>query len=226
MPPTLVSIAMGVLLGCALLGAAFGRRSILIVALAAALPDLDAVFSIAVEGATNTFLHTLVVPAMVAVILYWDTERRGHSVVRIRSGADGVRVAWVALASYLVAGIGVDLFTVEGVALLYPLSDAVYGLSGKLVFSTQEGLVHTYLRPGSDGVLPLWHLGTVEEHRVATWIDPASDDSGRRIRLVDFGYHLVIVVTAVATLIARALVDRRWTDDFVGRSTDETGGGR
>lgn len=226
MPPTLVSIAMGVLLGCALLGAALGRRSILVVTLAAALPDLDTVFSIAVEGATNAFLHTLVVPAMAVVILYWDTERREHSVVRVRWGTDGIRVAWVAIASYLVAGIGVDLFTVEGVAFLYPLSDAVYGLSGKLVFSTQEGLVHTYLRSGSDGVLPLWHLGTVEEYRVATWIDPASDDSGRRIRLVDFGYHLVIVVTALATLFTRVVVHRRWTDGFAGRSTDETGGGR
>lgn len=225
MPPTLVSIAMGALIGCALLGRAFDRRSIVVVTLAAALPDLDAVLALAYAGATNAVLHTLVVPAIAAGLLYWDTDRRQDSVVRTRWGAKGVRVAWVAIASYLIAGIGLDLFTVEGVALLYPFSDAVYGVSGKLVFSTQDGLVHTYLRPGSDGILPLWHLGTVDEHRIPTWIDSVPGGTERRIGLVDFGYHLVIVVTALATLLARVIVEQRWPAE-IDHPGDETVGGR
>ena len=209
MPPTLVNVAVGVLLGCALLGAAFDRRSIAVVALAAAAPDADAVFALAIEGATNALLHSLFVPALAAAALYGDTELRDDSWIRSRWDGYGVRVAWVALASYLVAGIGLDLFTVEGVALLYPLSGSVYGLSGKLILSTQEGLVHTYFQPGSDGILPLWYLGTVDGHHVETWIDPGSGGE-RRIGLVDFGYHLVIVITAAATLLARTVAERRW----------------
>ena len=207
MPPTLVNVAVGVLLGCALLGAAFDRRSIAIVAAAAALPDADVLLEPLLPGATNAAFHTLLIPTVVTLLLYWETNRQ-QSWLRERWGAYGVRVAWVALASYLVAGIGLDLFTVEGVALLFPLSDAVYGISGKFVLSTQEGVVVTYLRPESDGALPLWYLGEVPDHRVDSWLSPT--DGERRLRLVDFGYHLVIVVSAAATLIARFVVERRW----------------
>ncbi len=207
MPPTLVNVAVGVLLGCALLGAAFDRRSIAIVAAAAALPDADVLLEPLLPGATNAAFHTLLIPTAVTLLLYWETNRQ-QSWLRERWGAYGVRVAWVALASYLVAGIGLDLFTVEGIALLFPLSDAVYGISGKFVLSTQEGVVFTYLRPESDGALPLWYLGEASDHRVDSWLSPT--DGERRLRLVDFGYHLVIVVSAAATLIARFVVERRW----------------
>jgi len=56
MPPTLVNVAVGALVGVALLGAAFDRRSIGLVAVAAAVPDLDAALGlVAVGGATRPY---------------------------------------------------------------------------------------------------------------------------------------------------------------------------
>ncbi|MCE4136110.1 hypothetical protein, partial [Salmonella enterica] len=63
MPPTLVNVAVGLLVGAALLGGAFDRRSLSVVGLAAAAPDLDAVASLFVRGATNALLHNVWIPA-------------------------------------------------------------------------------------------------------------------------------------------------------------------
>jgi len=145
MAPTLVSAAVGALLAAALLGSAFDRRSVAIVVAAAAAPDLDAVASLAVPGATNALFHALWIPLAVGVALRWDTAHRERSWLRERAvGATGdraVRVAWVALASFVVAGIGPDLFWWAGVNPLYPVHDVYYLVSGRLVFSTQEGIV-------------------------------------------------------------------------------------
>lgn len=206
MSPTLVNIAIGILIGCALLGAAFNRRSITIVALAAALPDADVLLLVVWDGAINAVFHSIFIPIIGALLLYWDTEIRNESTIHSRWGPYGVRVAWVSLASYGVAGIGFDFFTVEGVALLFPLSDSVYGLSGRLVFSTQEGFIQEYIRLDSDGILPVWHLGTIGTYPIETGVLPQANGDERVIYLVQTGYHLVFVVTAVATLLARAIV--------------------
>ncbi|MES3517947.1 MAG: hypothetical protein PPP58_09815 [Natronomonas sp.] len=209
MPPTLLSIAIGIFLGCALLGAAFDRRSIAIVSLAAAAPDLDAVLSLVVPGVTNAALHNLFVPAVAAVALYWESTRDG-SVLRRRYGGYGVRVAWVSLAAYLVAGIGVDLFSAEGVALLYPVVDTFYGVTGKMVYSTQEGLIETYFAWGDP--IGIYQAGTVGDHHVATWVNPTAGTENpgeRRIQLVESGPDAVIVVGSIATLATRAARDRR-----------------
>ncbi|MFW5977978.1 MAG: metal-dependent hydrolase, partial [Halohasta sp.] len=148
MPPTLVSVAVGVLLGVALLGSAFDRRSLVVVAVAAALPDADGFASLLLPGATNAVLHTVLIPTSAAILLYYDTTRRETSWLRSRYGWYGIRVAWVAIAAYAVAGIGLDLFSSESVALLYPLSDRYYAVVGKFVLSTQEGIVQTYIAFG------------------------------------------------------------------------------
>lgn len=207
MPPTLVTVAVGVLIGVALLGPAFDHRSLAAVALAAALPDLDAAVGLLVSGTTNALLHSAFVPAAAAAVLYYDTERRESSWLRTRYGWYGVRIAWVVVAAYAVAGIGLDLFNVDSAAVLYPLSDRYYSVTGKLVLSTQEGVVQTYVQFG-DGWLSVASPGTTGTHHVETWLDPAGAE--RRLRVVDSGWQLVVVATAAAAPPAKRLLERGW----------------
>ncbi|MFD1640606.1 metal-dependent hydrolase [Halohasta litorea] len=205
MPPTLLSVAVGVLLGVGLLGAAFDRRSLAVVALAAGLPDADAILAVLGVGAANASLHSAFVAVGAAGLLYYETERRERSWLRAQSGWYGVRVAWVAVAAYAVAGIGLDLFSTDAVALLYPLSDRYYAVVGKLVVSTQEGLVQTYVDIG-EGWLGLASPGTVESHTVGSWWTPAGEE--RRLRLIESGWQAIVVLTAAAAIPAKGLVER------------------
>ncbi len=205
MPPTLVSVAIGVLIGVALLGAAFDRRSIAFVALAAAFSDLDALFAPLGFGAANATFHTIFVSLGGVALLYFDTAIRKRSWLRDRYGWYGVRVAWVAIAATAVAGIGLDLFSTEGVALLYPLSDRYYAVVGRFLFSTQEGIVQTYVT-FADGWIELTSPGTVETHRVGTWLNPAGEE--RRLLIVESGWQAVFLVTAAVAIPAKGLVER------------------
>jgi hypothetical protein len=130
-----------------------------------------------------------------------------------------VRVAWVALASFVVAGIGSALFAGEGAALLYPLEDARYVVRGRLVFSTQEGVVQTFLALGGDGsgVLPLRTAGGAVADPVASWVNPdgrpgLASAAPREARFVDGGWQLVVVAAAAATLAVRFRRDGEATD--------------
>ncbi|WP_255192551.1 metal-dependent hydrolase [Natronobeatus ordinarius] len=212
MAPTLVNVAFGVALGLALLGAAFDRRSILFVALAAALPDLDAVASLVVHGATNALLHNLWLPGVVAVALYWDTRYREESWLADRHGWYGVRVAWVSLASFVVAGIGVDLFSPSGVNLLYPVHDRFYAVVGILLFSTQDGLVQSFVEVG-EGLLWLSSPGTTADYHVETWVNPTPGTGlergvDRELHLVETGWQLVVVAAALVAVAIRLWEDR------------------
>lgn len=223
MPPTLVAVAVGALLGVALLGPAFDRRSLAAVVVAAALPDLDAVLALAVPGATNALLHSLFVPLAAAAAIYYDTERREASWLRSRYGWYGVRVAWVAVAAYAVAGIGLDLFNIESAAVFYPLSDRYYAVVGKLVLSTQEGVVQTYVEFG-DGWLEVASPGTVHDHHVGSWLDPG--DGERRLRLVDSGWQAALVATAAAAVPAKFLAARADASDEAERNARSARGDR
>lgn len=213
MAPTLVNAAVGVLVGLALLGAAFDRRSVAVVAVAAAIPDLDAVVSLVVRGATNVALHTLVLPAAAFALLYWDTCRRDRedSWLRERWGWYGVRVAWVALAAYAVAGIGLDLFGPDGVNLFYPFHDRFYAVVGRFRLSTHEGLILTFVDRG-EGPLWLTSPGTTENHHVESWVNPTPGtglETGveRRLTLVETGWQLVVVAAASVALAARVRLE-------------------
>ncbi|MDB9248208.1 hypothetical protein PN419_04165 [Halorubrum ezzemoulense] len=210
MAPTLVSAAVGALLAAALLGDAFDRRAVAVVVAAAVLPGLDAAASLAVPGATNALLHAVWAPLLAGGLLYWDGELRSASTLREQGGPRAVRVAWVALASFVVAGVGAALFAGEGAALLYPLEDARYLVRGRLVFSTQEGVVQTFLTPGATGagILPIERVGGAVADPVSSWINPDGRpgfDPGadREFRFVEAGWQLVVVAAAAATLAVR-----------------------
>jgi hypothetical protein len=209
MPPTLVTVAVGILIGVALLGPAFDRRSVVVVAIAAAVPNFDAAIGLFFPGATNAVLHSAFIPGVAALALYYDTERREPSWFRTRYGWYGIRLAWVAIAAYAIAGIGLDLFNIDSAAVLYPLSDRYYAITGKLVFSTQDGVIQTYVQWG-DGWLQVASPGTTATHHVETWLDPSRGaDSGveRRLRLIDSGWQLVVVATAAVALPAKFLLE-------------------
>jgi hypothetical protein len=92
---------------------------------------------------------------------------------------------------------------------LYPLSDRYYSITGKLVLSTQEGVVQTYVEWG-DGWLEVASPGTTETHHVETWLNPsagADGDVARRLRFVDSGWQLVVVIIAAAAAPAKRLLD-------------------
>lgn len=214
MAPTTLTVAVGILVGAALLGAAFDRRSILIVAVVAALPGLDAVVSLALEGATNAAFHTLFIPLAVAVAVYWDTERREQSWLRSRYGWWGVRVTWVSIAAYVVAGIGLALFVGAGANLFYPLHDRFYLLEGRLLVSTHEGIVQTYVTLGGDGLLEVASPGTTGDYHVTTWLNPTPGtglESGveRELRFVEAGWQAVVIVTAIAVLAVKLWAGER-----------------
>ena len=205
MPPTLLSLAVGALVGVALLGGAFDRRSLAVVVIAAGLPDLDAVLDVVGIGATNATLHSVFVPLAAASVVYYDTEVRERSWIRQQFGWYGVRVAWVAIAAYAVAGIGPDLFSTESVALIYPLSDRYYALVGRFTLSTQDGIIQTYVG-FENGWLDIASPGTVESHRIETWLSPAGEE--RRLSLIETGWQAIIVVTALAAVPAKVLTQR------------------
>jgi len=205
MPPTLIAVAVGVLLGVALLGPALDRRSLAVVAGAAALPDLDVLASVLLPGATNALLHSVWLPAVAAVGLYAETSKGESSWLRGRYGWRGVRIAWVAIAAYAVAGIGLDLFSSEAVALFYPVSGRYYAVEGRFVLSTASGVVQTYVGV-ADGWLAVESPGTTATYWVDSWLHPA--DGERRLDLIETGWQAVVLLMALATLSARFLLER------------------
>lgn len=209
MPPTLYNVALGVLVGLALLGAAFDRRSILVVAVAAALSDADAVVSLLVDGATNAAFHTVFIPLVVGTAVLWDTMFAEHSRIMDRFGWWGARTAWVALAAWVFAGILPDLASESGVNLFYPLHDQFYSVDGAFYYSTEDGIVQSYIGLGDDHLIAVDRLGTTAEHHVPSWINPTGErglDLGadRRLSLVETGWQLVVVATAAAALVVRS----------------------
>lgn len=207
MPPTLMNAAVGALLAVALLGAAFDRRSLALVVVAAALPDLDALLGLVVPGAANAALHALWLPLLVGLLLYWDTCHRSASWLGDRYGWRGVRVAWVTLAGYAVAGVGLDLFNMEAVNLLYPVHDRFYAVVGKLVISTREGVVQTYVQPGP-GLLPVQSPGSGADYHVSSWVNPRAgrNPAGveRRLRFVESGWQVALLLAATAAVLVRS----------------------
>ena len=217
MATALVNAAVGALLAAALLGAAFEPRAVAVVVAAAVLPTLDAAASLVVPGATNALFHAVWLPLLAGVTLYWDAALRpdGESRLRRYGGSHAVRTAWVALASFVVAGIAPALFAGDGAALLYPIEGARYVFEGRLGFSTREGVVQTFLAfdAAGPGVLPIESVGTAAGDPVASRINPdgrpgLDPGTDRELRLVETGWQLVVVVAAAAVFAVRFGVTR------------------
>jgi hypothetical protein len=94
--------------------------------------------------------------------------------------------------------------------VLYPLSDRYYSVVGKLVLSTGEGVVQTYVELGADGPA-IASPGTTGTHHVGSWVNPTPGTDNppgaeRAVRIVDSGWQAVAVVAAAVALPARRLL--------------------
>ena len=202
MPSTLVHLAVAALVATALLGPAFGPRSLLLALVAAAVPDLDAFAGPVLPGAHRALGHTFLLPGLLAAAVLVGARRDGW--LRARVGARGVRVAWVAVAALFVGGVLPDLFT-NGVNVLYPLHDAFYAVDGELLLSNQRGVVQTFVEPSA-------RVGTTETVHYSTGVDPTpgaeAEDVERRFYLVQSGLELMLVLAGLGVAAAR-LVETR-----------------
>jgi len=204
MPSTLVHLALGGLIAAALLEEAFDARALGVVLAATAVPDLDTFVGIALPGTHRAALHTVLVPAIAAVAVAYDL-RREDSWLRAR-GDRAVRVAWVAVAAYALAGIGPDLFF-NGVNVLYPIHDQFYEVNGKVLVSNQRGLVQT-----------LWEgeastRGTTNTTHYSTGVDPVRGTEPENVERVfpvaRGGLQVLLLVTGTAVTGARLWLARR-----------------
>ena len=207
MPSTLVHLALGALLAAALLGDEFDARSLLVVLAVVAFPDLDTFVGMALPGTHRAILHTLLVPAAAAAVVAYDTRLRERSTLR-RYGDRGVRVAWVAIAAYVLAGIGPDLFF-NGVNVFYPLTDRFVTLNGELYLSSQRGLVQTMWSFGDGGSSV---VGTTENVHYRTGVDVSRGadpaDAERVFPVAMNGLQALLILTAAVVTTARLWLDR------------------
>jgi hypothetical protein len=203
MPSTLVHLALGALLAAALLEDAFGPRALGIVLAVTAIPDLDTFVGIAFPGTHRAALHTFVVPLLAAGAIAYDL-RRTDSWLRAR-GPGTIRIAWVAVAAYVFAGIAPDLFF-NGVNPLYPLHDRFYEVNGEVLVSNQRGLVQT-----------LWEgeastRGTTNTTHYSTGVDPVRGADPKHVERVfpiaRGGLQVLLLVTASTVTGVRLWLDR------------------
>ncbi len=152
-PSTLVHVSLAMLLAAGLLGPEFDGRSVLVVAAATALPDLDVALEPVLSGAHRSVGHTLLLPAVLFVALAADVRRGPDSVLRRRYGERGVVLAFTAVACILGAGIVPDL-VVGGVNAFYPVHDAFYTVDGRLFYSTDRGWIQTFVDLSPDDPEP------------------------------------------------------------------------
>jgi len=75
MPTLVVHAAVAVLLAVGLLGTHYDRRALAVVLGVVLFPELDVALGWVMAGAHRSVLHTMVLPAVAAVVLYWDTTR-------------------------------------------------------------------------------------------------------------------------------------------------------
>lgn len=198
MPSTLVHVAVGGLVGTALLGERFSPRVLAVVLVAAALPDLDSLLVVLWGGAHRTLFHTLVLPVVLAVGLHWDARVRPASTLRTRFGPDGPYVAGVALISLVAGGVLPDLFT-NGVNALWPLHDRFVAVDGTVLLSDRRGVVQTFVDLSPPEPAP-----TTENLRYSTGVDPqpwrdgsSRDRAPERVfPVVAAGWQLLLVVVS------------------------------
>ncbi len=194
------------MIAAGLLGAAFDRRALLVVFAATAFPDLDSFIALVSTAGHRTALHTFVVPVLAGAALWIDTRVRSSSFVRSRWGARGIRIAWVAVLCYALAGIGLDLFS-GGANPLWPLHDQLYVIDGKIELSSERGIVQTFIEEPSGGGTPSPRaLGNSSTVQVTTGVDPAPGSTDRIFPVVRAGWQLLVLLVGTAVTAARFVV--------------------
>ncbi len=214
MPTTGVSVAFAAFLAAGLLGREFDRRSVAVVLLAAALPDLDVLLGYYQETLHNAVLHNLFLPTALGGFLYYDLRLRESSWLRARWGDRGVRLAWVSLVGFTLAGIGMDLLNIEGAAALWPVDETYYSIVGKVEVNNKEGFIQTFVELNVSGEGPLVSVGTQPPAYVPRL--PYNAELGQyRVMVVESGWQLLMLLAAPVVLTTRSWISR-------GRPTADT----
>ncbi|WP_226021313.1 metal-dependent hydrolase [Halomicrobium salinisoli] len=216
MPSTVVHAAFAGMIAAALLGAAFDRRSLLVVVGAVALADLDAFVGLVTVAGHRTVFHTVLLPAAAALALAVDLRVRDRSALRSRYGDRGVRIAWVTVVAFAAAAIGLDLFSAGGANPLWPLHDQFYQIDGRIELSDRRGVVQTFVDlapPDADGGVTdgasTTARGSSQEVNVSTGVDPDPDgDVERLFPIVRSGWQLLLLVVGTFVTAARLRVSR------------------
>ncbi len=205
--------ALAGLVACTLLGAAFDGRALAVAVGAVVFIDLDVFLGWYVVGAHRAAFHTLLLPGAVAAGIYYDTRVRERSALRDRWGSYGVSVAWTAVAAVTLAGIVPDA-TFNGVNLLYPVHDQFYAFDGELFYSTDRGVVQTFVDIEESA------RGSTSETQFYTGVDPepgtpGSDAGGggepapeRIFPVVANGDQLAVVLASAVAVGGRLLRSR------------------
>ena len=229
-------MGFALLLAAALLGSAYDRRALVVVAGSVAFLDLDAFVSLVVTNTHRAAFHTLLLPALVGGSLYADTRLAGRSRFRERYGDRGVRVAWTALVAVVVSGIGLDLFGAGGVNLLYPLVDQFYAFTGSVEWSSARGFVQTFVevRPpgsgsasgaGGGGTVDVGQKGSTREYRVSTGVDPTEGREAPSVKRVFPVFYAGWQATLTLTGVVVTALRLRWADSSLAVESKEPRGG-
>jgi hypothetical protein len=215
MPSSVVHAALAAALAVGLLGRFYDRRALAVVLAVVVLPEADTAIGWVMAGAHRTVLHTAVVPAVVAPVLYWETARDG-SWLRGRWGDRGVRIAWVCLLVHAFPHIALDWTHLEGINVAWPLVDRFFSLDGELYLSATDGLVQTFVELETDAetgtaVVDAGQGGTRAETHVSSPVKPSADpDPGdgpvdRRFPIAVDGWQLYLVLLGAFAVVAKKL---------------------
>ncbi|WP_340102063.1 metal-dependent hydrolase [Salinibaculum salinum] len=217
MTGTIVHMAFAGMIAAAFLGEAYDRKALAVVFVVTILPDLDSFIALVSTAGHRTVLHNFVIPAVAGALL-WADLRRDESWLRARWGPRGVRIAWVSVVCYAVAGVGLDM--VSGVVNpLYPIHDQFYTVEGKLVVSDQRGIVQTFVETGGEsGSVPAPEpQGTSQEVNLSTGVDPdpsgQETDPERIFPIVRAGWQLVVLLAGTAVTLARFRVSHALSEE-------------
>ncbi|WP_336359796.1 metal-dependent hydrolase [Haladaptatus sp. ZSTT2] len=211
MPSTVVHVALAGLLAAGLLGDAFDKRSLAIVLGVTIIPDLDVFAGFFIAGGHRSVLHTLLIPLLAAVVVYADSHRE-PSWLRERWGTRGLRIAWVSIVAFAIAGIGLDLFT-AGANVFYPIHDQFYRVSGELLYSTNRGIVQTFVDFSTGSSPNLGAIGSSQEVHINSGIDPnpgrEPPEVDRIFPVAQSGWQLLLIVTSLIVLWGRLRETRK-----------------
>ncbi|WP_280587793.1 metal-dependent hydrolase [Halorubrum sp. Boch-26] len=224
MVSTVVHAGFAVLLAVGLLDDRFDRRALAVLLVAVVAPDADSFLGPLMSGAHRTVGHTLVIPAVVALLLYYDTRVRETSLVRDRLSSRQIAVAWAALFAHVFAAVALDWVHFDGVNVLWPLRDQFLLLDGEVLLSTADGFVQTFVDLRVDPetgtrTVDAGATGTTETVHVNNPVEPRDPDEAieepveRIFPVASAGWRLYLVGTGLFVLAARRLQDRAPRND-------------
>lgn len=211
MVSTVVHVSVAVLICCALLpDDVFSLKSLMIAVTPVALLDVDAFFFIISEGLHRALFHNILIPTIVIALIIYDTVVRESSY--ISRFVDPRYASSIAIASYvsiIFAGIGLD-FSDTGVNIFWPLYDQFYTLEGKLIISSDDGLVQTFIEePFKDVFEKTNNTKTTDNfvYRTPANPNPGSSEPAERIFPIAYkGWRLVLIGLSIVVVPIKILI--------------------